>query len=308
MGIKSERLLRLGMELEVEKTEQIPRRREFGAVLMDMRNPFFVELNEGIVRVVNEKEGRLITFDSALDRERQLRQIEMLIDYGVDAIFLAPLDRIGVTPALEKAREAGVPVFNVDTPVYYEELVTSIVASNNYDAGVLNAKSMMENLPAAKIAIVQSPYIQSEIDRTQGFLDTIAEKPEYEAVAIRYVSGRPEEVIPVMERLIRRNPEINVVLATNDRAGLGVLIGLLNAGKIDDVQIYSVDGSPDGKLLVKRGLFETTVAQFPAAIGAMAAELAYIYLDGEPIEKKILIPVVLIDQANVDEFGIVGWQ
>ncbi|MFA7129133.1 MAG: substrate-binding domain-containing protein, partial [Sphaerochaeta sp.] len=109
----------------------------FGATYMTMNNPFFVYLNDGIKGIVEAKGDKLVAYDPALDQAKQIAQIEDMIAQGVDAIFLNPVDWQGVRPALDAAKAAGIPIINVDAPVFDEDLVDCIVASNNYNAGVL---------------------------------------------------------------------------------------------------------------------------------------------------------------------------
>lgn len=282
--------------------------RVFGATYMTMNNPFFVALNGGIKSVVEENGDKLITLDPALDQEKQISQIEDLITQGVDAIFLNPVDWKGVKPALDACKKAGIPVFNVDAPVYDEDLVTSIIASDNYDAGVQCAKDMMKKLDSAKITVLEHPTAKSAIDRTQSFIDTIEGKKEYEIVAQQSSEGQLEQAMPVMENIIQAQPEISVVMALNDPTALGALAALQAAGRDGDVLIYGVDGSPDAKKMIKDGVMTATAAQSPIGIGTTAAEAAYKFLSGETVEKNISVPVVLITEENVDEYGTEGWQ
>lgn len=126
----------------------------FGASLGDMNNSFFIALNDSILAYLTFIGDRLITLDPEFDQNKQDEQIDRLIDYGIDGLFLVPVDWKKVKSVLLKLQAAGIPVFNVDTAVYNEELVVNIVTSNNYEAGVLNAEYMMKIMDYAKIAIL----------------------------------------------------------------------------------------------------------------------------------------------------------
>ena len=79
----------------------------------------------------------LITRDPALDAERQTQQIYDLIEEGVEAIFIAPVDFEKIIPAIEYGREKGIRIILVDTEIYDESLADCTVVSDNYHAGVL---------------------------------------------------------------------------------------------------------------------------------------------------------------------------
>ena len=56
------------------------------------------------------------------------------------------------------------------------------------------------------------------------------------------------------------------------------------------------------------GIMKASAAQFPSEIGKKAADAAYRLLEGEDVDRDILVPVKLITQENVEEFGTDCWQ
>lgn len=281
---------------------------KFGATYMTLNNPFFVALNNGIKDVVEGNGDTLVALDPALDPDKQVSQMQDLINQGVDAIFVNPADWKAIKPALLAAQKAGIPVINVDAPVYDEDLVKSIIASDNYNAGVLCAKDMISKLDSAKIVILEHPTAKSAIDRTQGFIDTIKGMKQYEIVAEGSSEGQLEQAMPVMESIIKANSEIDVVMALNDPTAEGALAALLAANREKGVLIYGVDGAPEAKQMIKDNKIIATAAQSPITIGKTAAQTAYDILAGKEVKKHIAVPIVLIDKNNVDQFGTTDWQ
>jgi ribose transport system substrate-binding protein len=281
---------------------------KFGATYMTLNNPFFVALNGGIKEIVEANGDTIVALDPALDVSKQISQIEDLVSQGVDAIFVNPADWKGIRPALEAAQKAGIPIINVDAPVFDRELVSSVVVSDNYNAGVLCAKDMMNKIDKAKIVILEHPTAKSAIDRTDGFIDTIKDNPNYEIVAKQSSDGQLEQAMPVMENIIQANPEINVVMALNDPTAMGALAALQSANRAEGVLIYGVDGAPEAKQMIKEGKMTGSAAQSPIGIGKTAAEIAYKVLKGESFEAEVFVPVIYIDKNNVDQYGTDGWQ
>lgn len=290
----------------VQKSSNTPRK--FGATYMTMNNPYFSILNGGINEVVEANGDFLITRDPAQDQEKQNSQIYEMIEEGVAAIFLNPVDWKKVKPALIACKEAGIPVFNVDTMVYDKEYVVSIIASDNYNAGVQCALDMMSKLDSAEIVILDQPIINSITQRVQGFLDTIKGNDNYKVVVQKAAGGELEIAMEVMDDIIESGVSFNVVLGGNDPTALGALAALASHHMTGDILIYGIDGSPDGKMMIKEGYLEGTSAQYPHQMGKIAAEVAYAYLNGEEIETNIVVPVTLITKENLDEFSIDGWQ
>ena len=282
--------------------------RKFGATYMTMNNPYFEILNDGIKEVIEANGDILITRDPAQDQQKQNEQIYEMIEEVVAAIFLNPVDWIEVEPALIACKKANIPVFNVDTNVYHTEHVVSIIASDNYNAGVQCAKDMMSKLPKADIVILDQPIINSINLRIQGFIDTIKGNDNYRVVIQRAAGGELEVAMDVMNDILDAGIAFDVVMGGNDPTAIGAIAALESRHMNKKVLIYGVDGSPDGKMMIKEGYLEGTSAQQPSEIGRISAQVAYDYLSGKEVDKNIVVPVTLITRENLDEFTIDGWQ
>ena len=222
-------------------------RRKLGAVYMTLNNPFYEIIDEEIRTVVENHGDILISRDPALNVERQMEEIRELIDLGVELIFINPVDWTKIEPALELAHAAKIPVIAIDTNVEDDSLVVCTVVSDNYNAGVQCAEHLLKNSSGGKIALLKHSQARSSIDRIQGFLDKIAESKNFQVVAESECLGQLEVAMPVMEKMIRTHPEINIVMALNDPAAMGALAALQNENLSGNVKIYGVDGVPEVK-------------------------------------------------------------
>ena len=86
--------------------------------------------------------------------------------------------------------------------------------------------------------------------------------------------GQLEQAMPAMDRMLRRHPDIRIVMALNDPAALGAIASLQHAGRLDDVLVYGVDGVPETKEMIARGRMTATAGQSPRQLGRLAAEQA----------------------------------
>lgn len=293
----------LGLAGKEEKKQ-----RKFGATYMTMNNPYFEVLDENIKEIVEGNGDILITRDPLQDQEKQNAQIRDMIDEGIDVLFLNSVDWKGIQSSLELCRKKKIPVFVMDTPVYEKELVVSTILSDNYEAGAACAKDMMRKRQSAKIVIVYSQNINSTSERVKGFLDTIREHPEYQVVAKKNGAAELEVGMREMKKIINEGITFDVVLGGNDPTALGCIAAMQKMNKEEGVMVYGIDGSPDAKAMIKAGYMEATSAQSPVRIGMKAAETAYEYLDGKPVEQEIKIPVTLITRDNMKNYSISGWQ
>lgn len=282
-------------------------RRKLGAVYMTLNNPFYEVIDEEIRTVVENHGDILISRDPALSVERQVEEIRELIDLGVELIFINPVDWTKIEPALELAHAAKIPVIAIDTNVEDDSLVVCTVVSDNYNAGVQCAEHLLKNSSGGKIALLKHSQARSSIDRIQGFLDKIAENKNFQVVVESECLGQLEVAMPVMEKMIRTHPEINIVMALNDPAAMGALAALQNNNR-RDVKVYGVDGVPETKEMIFSRRMTATAGQSPRQIGKIAADRAYKVLAGEQVEKIIKLPTKLLSAENISAADLESWD
>ena len=278
----------------------------FGATYMTRNNPYFDVLNDEIAEGVEANGDKLIVRDPLQDQEKQNQQILDMIDEGIEILFLNPVDKAKVKPALQACQKAGVKIINIDTQVDDSEYVLATIETDNYQAGQECAKDMMRRVDSAKIIILDNSMQDSIVQRVQGFLDTIEGHPEYQVVR-QFFSGRATEIsADVVSELL--NEDFNVVFGGNDPSALGALAALQKAGKEEGILIYGVDGSPDFKAMLELGYVTGTSSQSPETIGKMATDMAYQELRGEKVKKYVKLPSRLITRENLINYDIDGWQ
>ena len=180
--------------------------------------------------------------------------------------------------------------------------------SDNYNAGYVCGVDLCEKCPeGGDIIILDSPTMQSVVDRTDGFLAAIAD------------SGIPFNVVSQLDSMgnqelgnlngtdaLTANPNAVAIFGGNDPTALGAFAAAEAAGS--SALIYGVDGSPDIKALIADGKVTGSGAQSPMSIGKTIAELYYQWLDGAELEDRYPIDTFMINADNVAEYGTEGWQ
>ena len=282
--------------------------RKFGATYMTMNNPFYEIMDDEIRNALEANGDMLLTRDPALDVEKQISQIQEFVKLKVSAIFINPVDWKAITPALEVAKNAGIPVIVIDSDVYDESLVRCTVISDNYRAGVLCAQHLMKTRESARILLLTHSVAKSGIDRIQGFKDTLAGHPQYQILDEADCLGQLEIAMPETENLLEKHPDTDVIMCLNDLAGMGSMAALKEKGMDGQVSVYGVDGSPDGKGMIAEGIMTATAAQFPRKIGREAADAIYRIFDGKTVPERILVQTELVTKENLEEYGADGWQ
>ena len=286
---------------------QAEHRHKFGAVYMTLNNPFYEIVDEEIRMEVSRRGDILISRDPALSVERQEEAVKELIDSGVELIFINPVDWQRIAPALQLAKEANVPVIAVDTNVEDENSVAATVVSDNYLAGQQCAEHLLAHAAGGKIALLQHSEARSSVDRIQGFLDGLAMNPNFVVVDQAECRGQLELAMPAMQEMLKRHPDIDVVMALNDPTAMGAMAALQTVGRLDKVLVYGVDGVPETKEMIAGGHMMATAGQSPRALGRNAAEQAYKILAGEQVPKLMRLPTQLITKENLGT-DMRGWD
>ncbi|MDC4232509.1 sugar ABC transporter substrate-binding protein [Actinomyces sp. B33] len=279
---------------------------KIGYVPTTMNNPFWQAILDGVNEEIGDA-ASIQTVDPQADQSKMNDMVGDLISAGVDVIILAPYDTTGVKPALEAAKTAGIPVVNIDTPVVDQDLVNTIVASDNVKAGRLVGEDMKDRLPqGSKVAVLHCPAGQACIDRLEGFKAAVGDY--FDIVQELDGKGEVATALTLTEDILQSDPDVKAFFGVNDPMGLGAIQGLAAHPELEGILVYGVDGSPDGKSAIKSGKMTGTGAQSPATIGKEAAKAALQLVKGESPEKNIVVDTMLITGDNVNQYGTDGWQ
>lgn len=279
---------------------------KIGYTCMDGTNPFFVTLEAAIREVVEANGDELVSLDPQNSNEKQISQIEDLISQGITAMFVNPVDRDGIIAGLDKLKEANIPMFGFDTEVADMSYLVSYAGSDNYNAGFVCGEDLVAKCPAGgPIIVLDSPTMQSVVDRTNGFLAAIEGKG-FEVVSQIDCMGNQEQGNLNGTDALTAHPDAVAIFGGNDPTALGAYAAAEAAGS--KALIYGVDGSPDIKALISEGKVTGTGAQSPMSIGKTIAETYYKWLAGETVEARYPIATFMINADNVAEFGTDGWQ
>ena len=279
---------------------------KIGYTCMDGTNPFFVTLEASIREVVEAHGDELVSLDPQNSNEKQISQIEDLISQGIVAMFVNPVDRDGIIAGLDKLKEAGIPMFGFDTEVADMSYLVSYAGSDNYNAGFVCGEDLVAKCPeGGNIIVLDSPTMQSVVDRTDGFLAAIEGKG-FTVVSQIDCMGNQEQGNLNGTDALTAHPDAVAIFGGNDPTALGAYAAAEAAGS--KALIYGVDGSPDIKALIADGKVTGTGAQSPMSIGKTIAEVYYKVEAGETVEARYPIPTFMINADNVAEFGTDGWQ
>jgi len=266
-----------------------------GLVISTLNNPFFVTLRDGAQKAADAAGVKLIIVDAQDDSAKMTAGIEDLINKKVSALLINPTDSDAVVPAIQKANEAGIPVFTVDRGANGGTVVSHI-ASDNVAGGKMAAEFLCNAL-GGKGKVVELQGIagtSAARDRGQGFNEYMsASCKDVQIVAQQTADFNRDKGLKVFENILQAQPEINGVFAHNDEMILGAIQAAEAAGRTGIIFV-GFDAIDDAVQAVKDGKLAATVAQQPALMGQLAVETAIKYLSGSQVEAYIPVPLSLV--------------
>ncbi|MGB7431059.1 MAG: sugar ABC transporter substrate-binding protein [Ahrensia sp.] len=253
-------------------------------------NPFFVKMKEGAEAKAAELGIELKSFAGKVDgdHETQVQAIETCIADGAKGILITASDTSSIVPAVQQAREAGLVVIALDTPLEPIDAADATFATDNFLAGELIGKwaaaALGDEAANAKIAMLDLAISQPSVDvlRDQGFLQGFGidlgdpnkwgDETDPRIVGNDVTEGNEEGGRRAMENLLAKDPMINVVYTINEPAAAGAYEALKAIGRENDVLIVSVDGGCPGVANVKDGVIGATSQQYPLLMASLGIE------------------------------------
>src|SRR4051794_36431241 len=110
-----------------------------GLITKTDTNPFFVKMKEGAQKAASQAGVKLMTAAGKYDGDNasQVTAINNMISAGGKGILLVPSDTKAIVPTVKKARDQGIKVITLDTPLEPESAADALYATNNFNAGKL---------------------------------------------------------------------------------------------------------------------------------------------------------------------------
>ena len=253
-------------------------------------NPFFVKMKEGATAKAEELGMTLKAYAGKIDgdNETQVQAIETCIADGAKGILLTPSDTSAIVPSVTQAREAGILVIALDTPLDPIDAADATFATDNFLAGELigqwAAATLGDDAATAKIGMLDLALNQPTVGvlRDQGFMQGFGieladpnrwgDEDDPRIVGHDVTAGNEEGGRRAMENLLAKDPMINVVYTINEPAAAGAYEALKAIGRENDVLIVSVDGGCPGVKNIKDGVIGATSQQYPLLMASLGVE------------------------------------
>lgn len=268
-------------------------------ILKTQTNPYFVAMKKAAQAEADRLNVRLSVAAGTVDgdTQNQITAIYTAIARGDDGILITT-NGDAVNAALRQAKSEGLFVGALDTALTPADTADITFGTDNEEAGRLIGQYAAATLNGGKAIIAMldlfdDQIVSVDINRDHGFLKGMGIDPGnpnvngQEARVGTYTggSGGPYEVVchlptqgaidggrKAMERCLSINPGINVVYAINEPAGRGAFAALTAAGRADRAAVFTIDGSCQGIVDVRNGVFAADATQYPGKMAALGVK------------------------------------
>lgn len=249
-------------------------------------------------------------YDGQKSADIQTTLINDCIAQGYDGIIIQTWNKAALTPAIEDAEAAGIPVMciNMDS----DAVCHGLVSMTDYEAGALIARKIAESLGSkGNVVVIQAtPGAARGINLEAGFQDTLKEYPEITILDEQSAEWNMEKANTTMANFLTSYPDqIDAVFAHNDQMAEGAGMACQTAG-VKDIIIWGANGETKALEYIEEGIITGTVYTDCYDQGATALRMLMMYMKSDiditawtasPVMKMPPIAVTIDNVATITE-------
>jgi ribose transport system substrate-binding protein len=279
----------------------------FGFSQVTTVEPWRVQFNKDMKKEADQHaEVELIITDGQDKTEKQVQDIENLIQQGVDVLIISPKESAGLTGVTLKAIDAKIPVIILDRNVDTDKITQFIGGDNKVigQAAGQYAVKLLGGAGSAKGNIIElwgGMGTQPAHDRHDGFQEFVGKESGIKSLLQPIdTDWKQQKGYEVMSTALKSNDSVDLVYGHNDPVAYGAYLAAKDAGREKEIKFLGIDGLPnEGVTWVSKGQLTATFL-YPTP-GAEGVRQALKIVKGEKVEKKIILQTKTIDKTNADQ-------
>lgn len=236
------------------------------------------------------------------DYETQNRMVAQAVADGAEALVFSAIDYENNAVAIDDAAGQGVRIVAIDSNVD-SSAVSTYIGTDNYAAGQMAARAALERVEGElKVGIINYDISSANgQERQRGAADIFQESGRAELVAVINTLAEAGQAREDTAALLKKHPEINVLLAFNEPTSVGAAEAVENLGLSEQVFLVGFDSNVitiDG---LQEGSVDALVVQNPYAMGYLGVESAYKLLSGQSgeLEQTVDTSTQIVDRENL---------
>ncbi len=273
-----------------------------GVSFQQLTDPFFISIIYGCQKAAQEEGLNLVIHEAGgyANVDRQIQQIEDLMEKKVDMIIIMPTNARGVAPAVERAIASGIPAMHMGSRVASDKMI-SFVQSDDHELGAAQGRFIGEALKGnGNLLYIAGPAgVTWTQDRLAGYKAGIAGYPGLKLMDVLWIDSTRDAGLRNTEDKLQAYKDVDSIGASGDVMTQGSGDAVKAAGKVGKVRLTTAGMSKDTEDMIRNGVIQMTAAQQTVLIGYNAVKTAAKYLRKEPYDKLIKIAPVIVTTENL---------
>jgi ribose transport system substrate-binding protein len=276
-----------------------------GFSLWTMEYTFFQAIEKGVRDACKDLGYKYIMIDQNQKADKMVNDINSLVGQKVDGLVITPVDPGAIGPAVQKARNAKIPVVCAD--IGKSGPVNALLISNNYKGGQMAMDFIDKTLKAkgvtskkVGVGTVQPQWTYAR-GRGDGFIAE-AKKLGYTVASELIVQDATAQGgYDTMQQMLSAVPDLAAVFYCSGREAVGAANAIKAADK--PIVVVGYNGDPEEIQAMRDGIMAADIAQQPYNIGYASVQLLKKIWAGEKYEDAVVpVDVALLTPDTIDKF------
>ena len=270
----------------------------FSALMMS--SEFFTDMSNQMQAYFEERGMQYSVADANGDPQTQIQTIENFVQMGMDYIICFVVDRVSISDALIRARQAGAFVIVIGTVLDDKEAADVCISISQYESGVVEAELgaawIEEHYPDAadgtvKVGILENSENEDAVARCNG-LKTIAELTSKAVIVEEHETTQSEGAAAgqnMAEMMLMNNPDLAVILTYGTDQGSGANEAAMANGSVnkETFAVFTIDTAEFIRGKVKESTEGTSVLRGTVMLGEGTPMTCYNLMDGSWMDRVV---------------------
>lgn len=278
-----------------------------GVSNVSVANSFRVQMIEEIKYAGKQRPDMIkevIVTDAGGDANKQISDIEDLVTRKVDALLVAPASDTAVTPAVEQAIAAGIPVIVFNSDLKSDKVVARAFPPYHDWARITTdwlGKTM--NGKGNVIALRGIAGLAAEADEWAGVQEALKAYPDIKMVCTEYADWAFDKAKTAVANCLANHPDVNGVLSIGDAMTWAAAESLKDQGyDVTKIPMIGIGGSNGFLKYWQANNLNAYVIADPTDIGVTALDAAVDTLQGKAVKPMLTPTQYDINNSTLGKF------
>lgn len=291
----------LTMSLSAVQAKEV---KKIGLAVANLQANFFNQIKQSVEDEAKKRGIQVVTVDAKGDGPTQVNQIQDLLTQNIDALIYIPAGAAAASVPVKLAKNAGVPVVNVDRNADGAPGDTFLATDSVASAKAVCDYILKQAGGKGKMVIIHGQKgTTPEVDRSKGCGESLKANPDVKVVAEQYSNiWAQDEGFQIMQNMLQANPDVSIVFAQADALALGAAQAIKVANPQQKIVLGGFDGDTAALEALSKGVFDVTATQQTQKMGRDAVANAIKLASGEKVPPVQLMDATLTTKDNVAGF------